>query len=117
MQEYIRHAAGSYEACGTLSSRTYEFPLVDVIHPDLRHHPLFAFATVVSVDVPEGAALVLPAYWYHQVESDAQSGSLNVAINYWFSSGSLPELEDLVERARPKHEAVAAVLLGNLTKR
>ena len=91
MQEYIRHAAGSYEACGTLSSRTYEFPLVDVIHPDLRHHPLFAFATVVSVDVPEGAALVLPAYWYHQVESDAQSGSLNVAINYWFSSGSLPE--------------------------
>ena len=38
-----------------------------------------------------GDALLLPAYWYHQVESDAQSGSLNVAINYWFTSGSLPE--------------------------
>ena len=50
-------------------------------------------ANVFTVDLPEGSALLLPAYWYHQVESfvDAEdtdvedSCPLNVAINYWFS--------------------------------
>ena len=60
------------------------FPLVNVSHPDLERHPLFADAQVFTVDVPAGSALLLPAYWYHQVESFADPGSLNVAVNYWY---------------------------------
>ncbi len=60
------------------------FPLVNVTHPDLERHPLFRDAHVITVDVPAGSALFLPAYWYHQVESFAEPGGLNVAINYWF---------------------------------
>ena len=33
-----------------------------------------------------GDALLLPAYWYHQVDSYAPPGRLNVAINYWFEA-------------------------------
>ena len=31
-----------------------------------------------------GSALLLPAFWYHQVESFAAPGTLNVAVNHWF---------------------------------
>ena len=43
----------------------------------------------VRLEVPEGAALLLPAYWHHQVESFAAPGQLNVAVNYWFQGHSL----------------------------
>lgn len=36
-----------------------------------------------------GDALILPAYWYHQVESFAPPGGINVAVNYWFQGHSL----------------------------
>ena len=69
------------------------FPLVNVTHPDLARHPLFRDALenngVFEVEVPEGAALLLPAYWHHQVESFAAPGQLNVAVNYWFQGHSL----------------------------
>ena len=44
---------------------------------------------VFEVEVPEGAALLLPAYWHHQVESFADPGKLNVAVNFWFQGHSL----------------------------
>ena len=73
--------------------RVNNFPLVNMSDPDVAAHPLFHHAQVMTVDVHEGDALLLPAYWYHQVESfvDAEdtdvedSCPLNVAINYWFS--------------------------------
>ena len=39
--------------------------------------------------VNEGDALLLPAYWYHQVDSYAEPGKLNVAVNFWFQGHSL----------------------------
>mmetsp|Transcript_1533 Transcript_1533/g.3287 ORF Transcript_1533/g.3287 Transcript_1533/m.3287 type:complete len:80 (+) Transcript_1533:100-339(+) len=37
----------------------------------------------------QGDALFLPAYWYHQVDSFAEPGKLNVAVNYWYQGHSL----------------------------
>jgi hypothetical protein len=65
------------------------YPLVNVTHPDLERHPLFDPSKVLTIDVPAGSALFLPAYWYHQVESFAEPGALNVAVNYWFQGHSL----------------------------
>lgn len=65
------------------------FPLLNVSHPDLKRHPLAKDAHVFTVDVHPGDALLLPAYWFHQVDSYAEPGSLNVAINYWFQGHSL----------------------------
>ena len=76
VQELVRHGTGRYTTKEvTAGSRTYDnFPLVNVTHPDLERHPLFAHAVVIDVEVPEGAALVLPAYWYHQVSLRARTG-------------------------------------------
>ena len=94
------------------------FPLVNVTNPDLERHPLFRFARVTTVEVHEGEALLLPAYWYHEVESfaptpnaggeDAGEGEggagLNIAVNYWFDAqvegGGLPSQLHRILRAK-----------------
>ena len=43
----------------------------------------------LRAQIKAGDALVLPAYWYHQVESFADPGKLNVAVNFWFQGHSL----------------------------
>ena len=89
--ELRRHARGWYEQLQPDPTEypIGNFPLVNATSPDLRRHPLFKYARLVTIDVPEGSALVLPAHWYHQVESGtARPGQLNVAINYWFSTGT-----------------------------
>ena len=88
-----RRDAGRYEYDWSEESvgRQYDnFPLANVTHPDLDVTPLMAFARTVTVEVHEGDALILPAYWYHQVESEAEPGRLNVAVNYWWSTGAAP---------------------------
>ena len=63
--------------------------LVNVTHPDFEKHPLFRDAHVLTIDVHEGEALLLPGYWYHFVESFTRPGQpLNVAVNYWFQGNS-----------------------------
>ena len=65
----------------------YHFALVDdPARPDLHRHPLARYAAAVDVDVEEGCALLLPAYWYHRVESSAPPDRLNVAVNVWFDA-------------------------------
>eukprot|EP00966_Prymnesium_polylepis_P241439 5583738-Prymnesium_polylepis.1 len=89
--ELRRGAPGQYDELDPVASElpVGNFPLVNVTSPDLRRHPLYKHARVATVDVPEGSALILPAYWYHQVESGtAGPGQLNIAINYWFSTGT-----------------------------
>jgi hypothetical protein len=89
--ELRRGAPGQYHQLDPVDTELPigNFPLVNVTSPDLRRHPLYKHARVATIDVPEGSALVLPAYWYHQVESGtAGPGQLNVAINYWFSTGT-----------------------------
>ena len=78
VQELVRHGRGRYTAKAiTAASRTYDnFPLVNVSHPDSERHPLFAHATVIEIEVPQGAALVLPAYWYHQVSVSDEPASM-----------------------------------------
>ena len=92
MTQLVRRAPGVFDARET-ERELDNFPLVNVTHPDLARHPLFRDALenngVFEVEVPEGAALLLPAYWHHQVESFAAPGQLNVAVNYWFQGHSL----------------------------
>ncbi len=84
VSEIARLGPGRYAPADAAGRSVTHFPLVNVSHPDYDRHPLYRHARAVTVDVPEGSALVLPAYWYHQVESFAPpGGGLNVAINYW----------------------------------
>ena len=88
LQQLKRVAPGKFET--QLTDRELDnFPLVNITHPDLERHPLFKEATVFKVTLEPGDALLLPAYWYHQVDSYAPPGSLNVAVNYWFQGHSL----------------------------
>ena len=48
-----------------------------------------SLSQVFTVTLEPGDALILPAYWYHQVDSYAPPDRLNVAVNYWFQGHSL----------------------------
>ena len=92
MTQLVRRAPGVFDARET-ERELDNFPLVNVTHPDLARHPSLPRRAreqrALEVEVPEGAALLLPAYWHHQVESFAAPGQLNVAVNYWFQGHSL----------------------------
>ena len=62
---------------GAVSNR----PLVNVTSPDHRRHPLFTRARPIRVELGPGDMLLLPAFWYHAVES---TGEVNIALNWWF---------------------------------
>mmetsp|Transcript_26791 Transcript_26791/g.86494 ORF Transcript_26791/g.86494 Transcript_26791/m.86494 type:complete len:133 (-) Transcript_26791:145-543(-) len=85
----VRDAPGVFRR--VLGDREIDnFPLVNITHPDFDRHPQFRDAHVMTIDVPAGSALLLPAYWYHQVESFTDGpDSMNVAINFWFQGHSL----------------------------
>lgn len=84
------------------SATASNFPLASITEPDLKKHPLFCHARVRAVTVPEDAALLLPAYWYHQVSSScapsAPNGGLNIAVNYWFSGGGTAAVRHAILR-------------------
>jgi len=88
LQQLKRVAPGEFEYVMT-ERELDNFPLLNVSHPDLERHPLAKEAHAFEVTVRAGEALLLPAYWYHQVESFAEPGSLNVAVNFWFQGHSL----------------------------
>jgi hypothetical protein len=89
-------------AGGPDAATTSNFPLASLSEPDLERHPLLRHARVRSVTVPEGAALLLPAYWYHQVSSAcapaAPNGGINIAVNYWFSGGGTAAVRHAILR-------------------
>jgi hypothetical protein len=88
LQQLKRVGPGVFEK--QLTDRELDnFPLVNATHPDLRRHPLFKSAKPFTVDLHPGDAFVMPAYWYHQIESFAPPGGLNVAVNWWFQGHSL----------------------------
>ena len=85
--EMRRDGPGAYAAEGAAEREESHFALVDdPARPDLHRHPLGRYAAAVDVDVEEGCALLLPAYWYHRVESSAPPDRLNVAVNVWFDA-------------------------------
>ena len=53
-----------------------EFPAYSRTHP-------------VEVELQQGDMLYLPAYWYHQEETFAPTGRLNVALSWQFRSHTL----------------------------
>ena len=88
LSQLKRVGPGKFER--TVTERELDnFPLVNLTHPDLARHPLFREASPFTVDLHPGDALILPAYWYHQVDSYAPPDRLNVAVNYWFQGHSL----------------------------
>ena len=89
MQQLQRVAPGQFTRTTTTTRELDNFPLVNVTHPDLERHPLFAQAHVFKITLQPGDALLLPAYWFHQVDSAAPPDRLNVAVNYWFQGHSL----------------------------
>ena len=51
--------------------------------------PLFEHAHLTTVDVHAGDALLLPAFWYHEVDSLCDGpDELNLAVNCWWHCGS-----------------------------
>ena len=88
LQQLKRVAPGVFETIVT-DRELDNFPLVNITHPDLARHPLFKEAEIFTVHLEPGDALLLPAYWYHQVDSYAPPDRLNVAVNYWFQGHSL----------------------------
>jgi len=88
LQQLKRVGPGKFERIVT-GRELDNFPLLNVTHPDYARHPLAKDASVFQVTINEGDALLLPAYWYHQVDSYAEPGKLNVAVNFWFQGHSL----------------------------
>eukprot|EP00935_MAST-01C_sp_MAST-1C-sp1_P000833 g833.t1 len=65
------------------------FPLVNASMPDPTRHPLWKEAMPLDIELRPGDVLLLPAYWFHEVESHASAAdgmekSWCIAINYWF---------------------------------
>lgn len=89
LEQLRRVGPGKFDAVVT-PRELDNFPLVNVTHPDLHRHPLFKDAITFQITVHPGDALLLPAYWFHQVDSYTdRRDSLNVAVNYWFQGHSL----------------------------
>ena len=64
---------------------------VNVAQPDLRRHPLLSRASPHTCTLREGETLLLPAFWHHEVHSEAaRDGDINVAVNHWFRNVSAP---------------------------
>lgn len=87
-ERLVRDAPGKYSRVGT-PVEIDNFPLVNLTHPDLERHPLFNDAQMMTVELAPGDALLLPAAWYHQVESFSDDDGLCIAVNYWFQGNSL----------------------------
>lgn len=87
MEQLTRVAPGQYTK-EVLHQERDNLALVNFTHPDLKRHPRFKHARIFTVDLPPGSALLLPGYWYHHVQSFADPGLVNVAVNYWFQGNS-----------------------------
>lgn len=92
-QRLERRSEGVYEAERTVPDGSdgtrralKHFALLNASAPDIVRFPLSRHARTITVDVHEGCALLLPAYWYHRVESHAAEGQLNIAVNVWFDA-------------------------------
>jgi hypothetical protein len=90
----VRRGPGKYEIEPLPSAderATYDnFPLVcagEASRAPLA--PLFEHAHLTTVDVHAGDALLLPAFWYHEVDSLCDGpDELNLAVNCWWHCGS-----------------------------
>lgn len=89
IKQLRRVGPGQFAEPMITSREVDNFPLVNITHPDYERYPLLKEAKVFTVTLEPGDALLLPAYWYHQVDSYAPPDRLNVAVNFWFQGHSL----------------------------
>ncbi|KAL0489162.1 lysine-specific demethylase [Acrasis kona] len=90
---------------------------VDIAHPELDIHPLFANAKSYEVITQSGDVIFIPAYWYHQVESSCR----HISINMWFdlhdSIGMYEELDIAREKENTPDYPKSIDTLNMLLKR
>jgi hypothetical protein len=65
---------------GPLNTGAQHVSGIDMFNPDLTQHPLAASLSYRSVTVQAGEALILPAFWWHQVVSN----DLSASVNFWW---------------------------------
>lgn len=66
---------------GPLNTGAQHLSGVDLFNPDLVKHPLAASLSYREVTVQAGEALVLPAFWWHQVVSHDE---VSASVNFWW---------------------------------
>lgn len=66
---------------GPLNTGAQHLSQVDLFHPDLMQYPLAAPLRYMKATVQAGQALVLPAFWWHQV---ASHGEVSTSVNFWW---------------------------------
>lgn len=106
----MRSTRGTYTLGASNGEIRRNFPLVGIDEMEaaeenkddaMARWPLWRHARTVSVEVPAGSALLLPAFWYHEVESHVDSDDApNVAVNVWWDSGTAAGMRHGVLRDR-----------------
>jgi Cupin-like domain len=65
---------------GPINSGAQHLSRVDIFRPDFDRYPLAAALSYRMAVVHSGEALVLPAFWWHQVVSN----DVSVSVNFWW---------------------------------
>ncbi|MEV6868510.1 cupin-like domain-containing protein [Streptosporangium subroseum] len=65
---------------GPLNTGAQHLSRVDLFDPDLTRHPLAGRLSYRKATVNAGEALLLPAFWWHQVASQ----DVSVSVNFWW---------------------------------
>jgi hypothetical protein len=66
---------------GPLNTGTQHLSRVDLFHPDLTRYPLARRLRYRTATVRAGEALILPAFWWHQVVTRDE---VSVSVNFWW---------------------------------
>ena len=67
-----------------LKSTSMVMSPVDIKEPDLQRFPLFAEAKPYRCNIKEGDVLYMPAFWWHEVQSQPDHiERRNLAVNFW----------------------------------
>ena len=98
-QVLVRSAAGVSNQ--TIGMHHYAAASLGTPAADQAHLPMFARAQTLRCDVHAGEVLFTPAYWWHEVRSEADEarGHSSIGIN-WFYERRAPQVESWAPHAR-----------------
>lgn len=65
---------------GPINTGAQHLSRIDMFQPDFAKHPRAASAAYRTATVNAGEALILPAFWWHQVVSH----DVSVSVNFWW---------------------------------
>lgn len=69
---------------GPINTGAQHLSRINLFHPDLEQHPRVASLSYRTATVSAGEALVLPAFWWHQVASHQDAGPVSISVNFWW---------------------------------